>query len=144
MFTHKRMQFLILLSVALALVAFSVIATLLVTHHLESSGKRKHTKAALGVVEDRPRFELFAGHALCEQAIYQKMEGKILNLHMDPRNAKYHDYERTNTLVFTGSVVPVEQKFLSEQHSTVKMKMQCVTSADSNKLLSLIISPVDG
>lgn len=142
MLSQKRLQILILLAVALALVAFSVIATLLVTHHLNNN-QRNQSKAALGVVTNRPRYDLFAGHGLCEKAIYRDIQGKILKLHMDSRNALYDQFERTNTLLFSAYVVPEGQTFLSEQHSTVKMTAQCITSADTNQLLNLYIGPAD-
>ncbi|BFM11003.1 hypothetical protein R50072_11560 [Simiduia litorea] len=144
MMENKQFQLWLFIGGAVMLVLMSITATVLIAKHFRAEfTSGDSTKRALGIVENRPKFDLFAGHGLCEKATYQQMEGKIISLNMDQRAAIYNDYERTNTLIFTADVVLPEQRFLSEQHSTKKMHVQCVTSADTNKLTTLVIAPAD-
>lgn len=144
MITTKRTQLIIFIGGAVLLVLLSITATVLIAKHFRAGfNAGDSTKRALGIIESRPRFEQYAGHGHCEKAIYEQMEGKIISLNMDQRTAIYNDFERTNTLIFTANVVPPEKRFLSEQHSTQLMHIQCVTSADTNKLVTLVIAPAD-
>ncbi|MDN3639134.1 hypothetical protein QWY82_09965 [Simiduia curdlanivorans] len=144
MIENKRLQLWLFIGGAALLVSISITATVLIAKHFRADfNSANSTKRALGIVENRPKFDLYAGYGLCEQATREKMEGKIINLNMDRRTALYDDYERTNTLIFTADVVPRDQRFLSEQHSTKKMHVQCVTSADTNTLTTLVIAPAD-
>ncbi|AFU98378.1 hypothetical protein [Simiduia agarivorans] len=129
---------------AVVLVIVSVASTLIIAKQYRAGfDEAASTKRALGIVENRPKFDTFAGHGVCEAAIYANMEGKIVTLQMDERAAIYNDFERTNTLLFTADVVPADERFLSEHRSTIPMQAQCVTSADNNKLVTLVIAPAD-
>lgn len=140
---NKRLQLLILIGGAAFLVFTSIAATVLFAKHFKAGTSDSSTKRALGIVESRPKFDQFSGHGLCQTAIYKEMEGKIISLNMDQRSASFNEFERTNTLVFHADVVPPEGFFLSEQHSTVPMTIQCITSTDTNTLVKLIIAPSD-
>lgn len=144
MIENKRLQLWFLIAGAILLVLISIGATVLLAKHFRAGfNSGDSTKRALGIVESRPKFNQFAGHGICEKNIYEEMEGKIISLNLDQRAAIYNDYERTNTLIFSADVVPPEQRFLSEQHSTKQMHVQCVTSADTNELVTLVIAPAD-
>lgn len=144
MLKDKTIPTWVLLLAAVLLVLLSIATTLFIASQYRASyDEAASTKRALGIVEKRPRYDNFAGHGVCKDAIYANMEGKIVTLQLDERSAVYDEYERTNTLLYTADVVPVDNRFLSEQRSTIQMHAQCITSADDNKLVTLVIAPAD-
>lgn len=144
MLKDKTIPTWVFLVAAVLLVLFSVAATLFVARQYRASQEEAASlKRALGIVDKRPKYDTFAGHSICKDAIYANMEGKIITLQMDERAAIYNEFERTNTLLFTADVVLPEERFLSERRSTIPMQAQCVTSADNNTLVTLVIAPAD-
>ncbi|UTA46822.1 hypothetical protein L1F30_11690 [Simiduia sp. 21SJ11W-1] len=145
MIKQEKRQLLILAIVAVALITLASLLTLLANEHLKSRERDKSaTKRALGVVTSRAKFDAFAGAELCREAIRSQVPGKIITLHMDSRSARYDEFEKTNTLLFVVDAVPEGQNFLSEHASTKALHAQCITSAEDNRLVNLIVAPADG
>lgn len=142
MIAPKYRQAAILSLSALFLIALSSLITFFASQSINSSRTADaNTKRALGVVTNRPKFDAFAGTGVCQNAIKTGVAGKIITMHLDARSARYDDFERTNTLLFILDVVPEGQQFLSEQLSTTNLHAQCITSADDNRLVNLIVAP---
>ena len=88
-------------------------------------------------------FDLFAGYSSCENAIREKAEGKVISLTSDDRAAKVNTYTNTNILTFKANIVPPNERFLSEQHSTREYDIKCATSISSNAVVNLNMSLAD-
>jgi len=88
------------------------------------------------------KYDLFDGHTFCEEAIRDRVKGKIISLTSDDRTARVNTYTKTNILVFKASVVPDDKEFLSEQLSTREFSIKCATSIDTNKVVRLNILPI--
>lgn len=145
MIKQENRQFVILAIAAILLIALASLLTLLANEQLKSRERDNNsTKRALGVVTSRAKFDAFAGSEVCRAAIRSQIPGKIISLHMDSRAARYDEFEKTNTLLFLVDAVPEGQNFLSEQASTKAMHAQCITSAQDNRLINLIVAPADG
>ncbi|MBB3167760.1 hypothetical protein [Simiduia aestuariiviva] len=142
MITPYQRQLTILFISALLLIVLVGLITYFATDQRRSDERtRSDTKHALGIVTSRPKFGAFAGTGVCEAAIRGDVQGKIVTLHVDPRSANYNEYEKTNSLLFLVDVVPEGQAFLSEQLSTKQLNAQCITSAESNQLVKLLVAP---
>ena len=145
MINPKYRQPLILTASAVVLIVLSCMITLLASHTFINNRNSSESakKQALGIVSARPKFGAFAGTDLCQTTIKNKVQGKIITLYLDTRSARYDDYERTNTLLYILDVLPEDKPFLSEQLSTISLQAQCITSADDNHLVNLVVAPAE-
>lgn len=129
--THQRLLYAGLL---IGLVGLTSGATYLATtHNLLEWQRNGRTQAAA----PSHLYSLFAGHGVCEQAIYEAAPGKVITLESDDRAAKYNAYDDSNVLTFEAEVKPDKLRFLSEQRSTYKIVYRCHTSSIDNRLIKL-------
>jgi hypothetical protein len=135
--THQRLLY---AGLIIGLIALTSGATYLVTSQnllewqLNSRSQEESTAHLYG---------LFAGHGVCEQAIKDAVQGKLITLESEDRAAKYNAYDDSNVLTFNAEIKPDKQRFLSEQRSTYKIMYRCHTSSVDNRLLKLSQLVVD-
>ena len=140
----------------LLVIAASIYGTLYLSHHyniqidldelLPQTGNSNSAKTQ--------KYNLFDGYDVCVEAIHTALQqpnldynsehisGKIITLYGDDRTARFNSYSNANTLTFVADVTPNNKRFLSEQHSTVKVDIQCSTSVSTNEVVNLKIEPV--
>ena len=133
--------------IAITVIMVSVSITVFTSHYLGSTAlsfSDIFPVEALRLKESaRPvKYDLFDGHNFCEEAIRDRVKGKIITLTSDDRAAKVNTYTNTNILAFTASIVPDDEEFLSEQLSTREFSIKCATSIDTNNVVRLNIVPV--
>jgi len=133
--------------IAILVISLSIIATLFAANYMRDNNMTLSNMFSLKTFSSnkttkKKNYDLFAGHSFCEDAIRGKVEGKIISLTSDDRAAKINTYANTNILTFKANIARVNERFLSEQHSTREYDIKCSTSINTNTVVNLSILPV--
>ena len=134
--------------IAILVISLSIIATLFAANYMRDNNMTLSNMFSLKTFSSnkttkKKNYDLFAGHSFCEDAIRGKVEGKIISLTSDDRAAKINTYANTNILTFKANIARVNERFLSEQHSTREYDIKCSTSINTNTVVNLSILPVE-
>ena len=143
----KLPKALMMILIAILVISLSIIATLFAANYMRDNNMTLSNMFSLKTFSSnkttkKKNYDLFAGHSFCEDAIRGKVEGKIISLTSDDRAAKINTYANTNILTFKANIARVNERFLSEQHSTREYDIKCSTSINTNTVVNLSILPV--